>query len=323
MTKSSRAILAIELEPIAGSRFQPTGFPDLGAATFKRGHRDEELLLVESVQSMANHLEAMTWDAARNQPAETVAALPYVRVVDADGHFLSSSRLEAHRLAASYVLDSRLDGTKMRSVLQEKFGLAKGRPLDIRRVIREVAALDPVSLVHGVFFAQSSWPWQPKIARALTAFIEATNVQPAVSGGVKRDSVVNTTKDAADGLTTREGYGMVPHHRIEYTAESINLHVVIDEQQLRSYGLSAQMTELLSALAAWEIATLLDNGLRLRTACDLVPKDASALPNVDDAHERLVTAIAAAKDELAAPTEVVWAPEAARKRGGTTTNEVD
>lgn len=322
-TTTKRTTLTLQLRPIAGSRFQPTGFPDLGAATFERPDTPGEQLLVESVQSMANHLEATTWDTAKNCPADAVAALPYVRVVDSTGEFLTSSRLEAHRLASAYVLDSTLDGAEMRNVLQERLGLVKGKPLDLRQVAAATFALDPVSLVHGVFFAQSSWPWQPKIARAMTVFIEANDVQPAVSGGVKRDSVINTSKDAVEGQTSREGYGMVPHHRVEYTAASITLYAVIDEQQFASYGLSAQATELLSALASWELATLLDGGLRLRTACDLVVSDASSgdVPSLEPAASRLTAAVDAVRSELADPTEIVWAPKPGRGKSGGSSEE--
>lgn len=318
---NTRTTLTLELSPIAGSRFQPTGFPDLGAATFERAGAEGEQLLVESVQSMANHLEAATWDPATDQPVAEVAALPYVRVVGSDGAFLTSSRLEAHRLASAYVLDSKLDGQNVRDVLPDRLGLVKGKPLNARQVASAVFALDPVSLVHGVFFAQKDWPWQPKIARAMTVFIEASDVRPAVSGGVKRDSVINTSKDAVEGQSSKEGYGMVPHHRVEYTAAAIRLYAVIDEQQFASYGLSDEATELLSALAQWELASLLDGGLRLRTACDLVVLGTSVdkLPALDAAGERLATAIVAARDDLTDPTEVVWAPKAGRAKAGAAT----
>lgn len=310
-----RSTFTLELRPIVGSRFQPTGFPDLGAATFERADGHGQQLIVESAQSMANHFEATTWDLAGQQPAAEVAALPYVRVVNDAGEFLTSSRLEAHRLASSYVLDGTLDGTELRGVLPERFGLAKGRPLDMQRVTREIFKLDPVSLVHGVFFAQGSWPWQPKVARAVTAFIEASDVRPAVSGGVKRDSVINTLKDAVEGQTSKEGYGMVPHHRTEYTAASIRLYAVIDQQQFRSYGLSENATELLSALADWELASLLADGLRLRTACDLVlVEQDSDVPKIDVARSRLGDAIAAARGELTDVTEVVWSPKTGKAK---------
>lgn len=303
---NKRTVLTLELRPVVGSRFQPTGFPDLGAATFERVGTEGESLLVESVQSMANHLEATTWDATTNEPADDVAALPHVRVVDATGNFLTSSRLEAHRLAAAYVLEGTIDGQAGGDVLYQRFGIEKNRPLDPRRVATEIFALDPVSLLHGVFFSRMAI-WQPRVARAVTSFIEASNVRAAVSGGVKKDSV-NPASDKSTGQDSGAGYGMVPHHRVEYTAAQIQLLYVIDEQQLRSYGLSEHATELLSALAAYELASLLDGGLRLRTACDLVVSDGSAalVPSLDAARTRLSAAIDAARPELGETTEVVW-----------------
>ena len=62
---TNRTVLEADLAPLAGSLFQPTGFPDLGAAEFEARRRHQSTLLVESAQSMANWLEATTWDAAR------------------------------------------------------------------------------------------------------------------------------------------------------------------------------------------------------------------------------------------------------------------
>ncbi|HLJ98505.1 MAG TPA: type I-U CRISPR-associated RAMP protein Csb1/Cas7u, partial [Streptosporangiaceae bacterium] len=182
---TSRTVIKVSLMPIAGSLIQPTGFPDLGAAEFGNGG-----LLVESAQSMANWLEGTTWDSGLSEQVAELGALPYVRIVSDDGDFLTSSRVEAHRLACAYIMDGTVEGTdgaKGRDWLPGQLGLVKGRPLDYRAVARACFRLDPVSLVHGVFFAQKPWPWQPKIARAVTSFIEATGAQPAVSGGVKRD----------------------------------------------------------------------------------------------------------------------------------------
>lgn len=308
---SKRDIRKYVLEPVAGSRFQPTGFPDLGAATYDAPGGGTRLL-VESVQSLANHLEGTTWDEAAQQPVPTVAEVPYVRVVDADGGFLTSSRLEAHRLASAYVLDASDGGAEFRKVLVERFGMVKNKPLDLRKVYSAIYALDPVSLLHGVFFAQGSWPWQPKVSRAVSAFIEAEGVNSAVSGGVKKDSV-NNNLDKEAGRTSDRGYGMVPHHRTEYTADKITLFVVIDDQQIRSYGLPETATELLLALADWEVATLLDGGLRLRTACDFEVTGVDGtgeLPNVEASEDRLTKAIDAA--ELGPVTELTWAGSKAK-----------
>lgn len=297
-----RTVLEVALEPLIGSRFQPTGFPDLGAAEFggAGGHRR---LLVESAQSMANRLEATTWDDAQADQVPELAGLPYVRIVDGDGEFLSASRLEAHRLASAYIMDGTVDGVRGRDWLLARLGLAAGRPLDHRAVARACFALDPLSLVHGVFFAQKPWPWQPKVARAVTSFIEAERVTPAVSGGVKRDVVINEAKEGA----TAEGYGMVPHHRVEYTAETITGYFSIDRGQLRSYGLPEPATALLEAVIDFEIGTLLDGGLRLRTACDLKVIDVKGeRPDRADAAVRIGKLVGECADVLGPVIDVKW-----------------
>lgn len=293
-----RTMLEADLTPLAGSLFQPTGFPDLGPAEF--GHH---ALLVESAQSMANWLEGTTWDDSRHDQVPELGALPYVRIVNPEGDFLSSSRLEAHRLASAYIMNGTVDGTTGEKWMEERLGLAKGRPLDYRAVARTCLRLDPVSLVHGVFFARKAWPWQPKIARAVTSFIEASGVQPAVSGGVKRDVVINEAKGGA----TAEGYGTVPHHRVEYTAAKITAYFTVDRAQFRSYGLSEPATALLEALADFEIATLLDHGLRLRTRCDLVVREVRGeRPDAREAAQQVAKFAADCAAELGPVTEVVW-----------------
>lgn len=299
---TSRTVIEVALEPLIGSRFQPTGFPDLGAAEFtdaKGGRR----LLVESTQSMANRLEATTWDEASAGQVAELAGLPYVRILDGDGRFLSSSRLEAHRLASAYIMTGTIGGVAGRDWVKDRLGLVAGRPLDYRAIARACFALDPLSLVHGVFFAQKPWPWQPRIARAVTCFIEAGRVTPAVSGGVKRDGIVNEAKDGA----TAEGYGMVPHHRVEYTADDITLYIAVDRAQLSSYGLPEPATALLEAIVDFEISSLLDGGLRLRTACDLqVVGIKGERPDRDEATARISKLAGECADELGTVTDVTW-----------------
>jgi len=301
-----RTVLEADLTPLAGSLFQPTGFPDLGAAEF-----GDACLLVESAQSMANWLEGTTWDVGSNDQVPELVGVPYVRIVSPDKSFLSSSRLEAHRLASAYIMKGNVgtaSGPTGEKWLEEQLGLVKGRPLDYRAVARACFRLDPVSLVHGVFFARKEWPWQPKVSRAVTSFIEASGVKPAVSGGVKRDGVINEAKGGA----TAEGYGTVPHHRVEYTADKITAYFTVDHAQFRSYGLSEPATALLEALADFEVATLLDHGMRLRTRCDLV---VSAItrgerPDAAEATSRVAKFAADCAAELGPVTEVVWSESA-------------
>jgi CRISPR-associated protein Csb1 len=298
---TSRSVLEVDLTPLAGSRFQPTGFPDLGAAEFQAPD-GTKALLVESAQSVANWLESTTWDsAAQEQPAE-LSALPYVKIIDTSGELLSSSRLEAHRLASAYIMGGKINDEDGGPWMQKRLGLAPGRPLDNRAVARACFALDPVSLIHGVFFAQGKWPWQPKIARAVTGFVEAYDVRPAISGGVKRDHIINEAKEGA----TTEGYGMVPYSRTEYTAGRITAYFTVDHAQFRSYGLSGPATALLGALAEYEIGALLDRGLRLRTACDLkVTEVRGERPDTSDAAVRIGKLAGECAGELGPVTTVI------------------
>ncbi len=66
-----------------------------------------------------------------------------------------------------------------------------------------------------------------------------------------------------------KGFGNVPFHREEFTAEQINAFFSVDLQQIRAYGLGKEPTHLLIVLALYKIRKLLDGSLRLRTACDL------------------------------------------------------
>jgi CRISPR-associated protein Csb1 len=320
---TSRLGYDAQLIPVLGSTFQPTGFPDIGAATFTRFEDSEPIdaLLVESVQSMANRLEATAWDAAADASVAEVAGLPYVRVVRAGtGEFLTSSRLEAHRLASPFVHTATLDGRPMFGVIRDRLGLAKDTPLRRAAMARAVAALDPFCLLHGVFFAQKEWYGQPKFERAISAVIEAHGVRRAVSGGRKSDRVRHQLEESTGG--TAEGYGSVPFHRTEWTAQTIVASFVVDVELLRSYGLPAPATELLETLALWEIRCLLDGALRLRTACDLELAgpirsrwDGPELPKRDVLTARLGELLPQCRDVFGAggPLTVEWSGKPAKK----------
>ncbi|WP_208027235.1 type I-G CRISPR-associated RAMP protein Csb1/Cas7g [Rhabdothermincola sediminis] len=320
-----RRSFTIDLEPRPSPRFQPTGFPDLGAARFEAWDPETgtwvDCVLVESPQSMANRLEAVGWIVAGDQsrPEPALEALPYVRVEAEDGSFLASSRTEAHRLASAYILDATANGSTMRDELPDRLGLREDRPLDHADFAQRLFKIDPLCLLHGVFFAQQQWTAQPKMARAVTSVIDAVDVREAHSGGVKFDQVSNKLREPGK---TAEGYGTVPHHRVEYTARSILLRWSLDLGQLRSYRLSDAATELLKMVAYWELASLLERGLRLRTFCDF---DVSTDPVVDEAGEPLgepgqyaeqISQLVAGTPELDGVDPVwtvVWASKAKKK----------
>ena len=73
-------LIEARLKPVAGTRIQPTGFPDLGPATFDAptgdGTATVPTLLVESAQSMANRLEAVCWDDGNDTIAPNSTGCP-------------------------------------------------------------------------------------------------------------------------------------------------------------------------------------------------------------------------------------------------------
>lgn len=253
-----RLLFEVPLQPVQGKRFQPTGFPDLGAATFQAG--GTACLLVESAQSMANRLEETIWDAGNNSPVGDAVGISHVVVQEGSGNYLTSSITESHRLNSPYILESKDDS--FLKVLTKELEVSDSGPIDRSAFCRTLMKYDVNSLLHGVFLAKSSLAGgRFKLARAISSFIEAENVVTAASGGVKNDHV-NPKGEAA------KGFGNVPFHREEYTAERITAYFSVDLQQIRSYGLSDDAVELLTVLSLYKIRSLLDGDMRLRTACD-------------------------------------------------------
>jgi len=276
LSNETRLLLTVPLEPLQGTRFQPTGFPSLGAATFQAP--DGQRLLVESAQSMANRLETTCWDSATNKPVEALSGISHV-VVERKGKLLTDSMLEAHRLNSPYLLLS--DDRSLLDPLLESLRSELGKPtvdadegyIDRTGLARVLLKFDVGSLIHGCFLsnkvrlsaadskAKSMAGGRLRVARALSAFIQASGVQVAASGGVKNDRV-HPSGEASDG------FGNVPFARDEYTAKSINLFVNLDLAQIRGFGLGADVERMLILLALYRVRKLLDGDLRLRTACD-------------------------------------------------------
>src|SRR5262249_9261408 len=106
LQQETRILIEARLRPIAGSRFQPTGFPDLGPAVYDTPD-DKTTVLVESAQSMANRLEAVCWDDVADAVAPELNGLPYIKVrlagLPGEGN-TTSSLLEFHRLNSPYIM---------------------------------------------------------------------------------------------------------------------------------------------------------------------------------------------------------------------------
>jgi CRISPR-associated protein Csb1 len=297
LNSSPRVLIEAHLKPVAGTRIQPTGFPDLGPAVYDAAD-GTPTLLVESAQSMANRLEAVCWDDAADDLAADLQGLPFVKVKLAGlgaGTDTTCSLLEFHRLNSPYIMSGLTTNAQtVCGTLKPELGMVavaaagkKGKkkeaegdagdagsekePDDVAGVVnlRKLAAVcfkyDPNSLIHGVFLEKIAG--RLRHPRALSAFIEASGVGRADSGGVKFDRVLPKPKVA--GVDAKGGYGNVPFHRTEFTAKTITAFFSLDLAQIRGYGLGDNATQLLVALALWKVRAFLDSTMRLRSACEL------------------------------------------------------
>ena len=261
LDKTTRLLFTIELKPLQGDRFQPTGFPSLGAATYQT--KEGTKLLVESAQSMANRMETTCWDPVMNEPIEALKGVSHVRVTRKGG-FLTDSILEAHRLNSPYLLENKKDTSFIEALKKDLGGLESG-PINRKLLAQTLLKYDIGSLLHGVFLAKKELAGgRLRVARALSSFIEASGARVAASGGVKNDHV-NPSGE------TKEGFGNVPFARDEFTADRIDLHVNFDLAQVRGYGLGKDAERLIMLLGMHRTRKLLDGDLRMRTACDLEP----------------------------------------------------
>ncbi|HON91160.1 MAG TPA: type I-U CRISPR-associated RAMP protein Csb1/Cas7u [Sedimentisphaerales bacterium] len=323
LKNAPRLLIEAKLKPLQGHRFQPTGFADLGPARYTLPD-GTEMLLVESVQSVANRMELACWDTGKDDLINDLKGLPYIRVKKSGNNgAVTNSVLEAHRINSPYILEGP-DKAIFDKLKQEAAGMEIG-PVDIQALAKLVFKYDPNAVIHGVFLAKSDLAGgRLRLARLLSGFIEASDVRVAESGGVKNDRV-NPSGD------TKQGFGNVPFHRTEFVAREIKAYFNLDLALLRGYGLGHKDKEnhdgdfkwpdpekLLIALSLFKIRRFLSTGLRLRTACDLeldgeltvTRPDGFGVPAEKDLLAECTALIAACKQHFAAPaiTEVEWKP---------------
>ena len=270
--KENKLLMEIELKPVQGDRFQPTGFPNLGAAIYETPEGKRNILL-ESPQSMANRFEKVCLKEEGPYINDELKGLSYIlahlnvnlkdkKIFDAE----TSSLVEAHRLNSPFIMKN--EGFKKE--FADRTGYKKGKIVDWHKSAEAVFYYDVNSLIHGVFFSNFE-DGRIKFPRILSSFIEAKNVNEAESGGVKFNSfdpkgeIVVPVKDEKE----KNVYSNVPYQRTEYSADQIKAYFNIDIELIKSYRLNEDATDLLLYLSLYKITKFLETGLRLRTACDL------------------------------------------------------
>jgi len=300
LKKEPRLLIEADLEPLQGTRFQATGFPDLGAATYQLPGDKTPMLLLESTQSLANRLESTIWDEVTQDVVQPLKGIPYI-VVKQGEKVLTNSLLEAHRLNSFYILEGK--DRSFFEKLSKELDAPKESPVDFQKLAQVVAKYDINSLLHGIFIAKKEIAGgRFKLSRALGGFIEARNAVIVSSGGVKNDRV-NPSADA------KKGGGNIPYYREEYTAESIKAYFSLDLTQINGYRLNSEVEDLLIAISLYKILKFLEQGLRLRTACDLdyqriIIKRPTTfeLPKIEDITKALPDFVIKAKSAFANPS---------------------
>lgn len=306
LKEEPRLLVEVPLKPIQGTRFQPTGFPDLGAATYNMAD-GKEMLLLESAQSMANRMENVCWNESLNDLVDPLKGIPYVKSTLPDGT-VTNTILEAHRLNSPYIVKS----AEFENI-KDEIGFEKNKPFDRRKLANALMKYDLNSLIHGIFLEKVGGT--VRIPRSLSGFVEAEKVTVAPSGGAKFDRVQPGTGENTPYGKANEGYGNVPFHRDEYTGK-ITAYFNLDISQIKGYGLGEDAENLLVAIALYKIRKVLDEGLRFRTACDLEVADdiivkrpdGFKLPDTSEIESELPGLIEKAKDSFADPavTEVTY-----------------
>jgi len=214
LKEEKRLLMEVDFVPVQGNRFQPTGFPDIGGATYQLPD-GTRMLLVESAQSMANRLESAIL-GPDNEIKKELEGLPYIRVrLVGKTQTTTNSLIEAHRINSPFIIS---DG-KFQGIFKREARYDSNLPLDWQKIAKALFKYDVNSLLHGVFLANLG-DGRIKAPRALSAFIEARNVQEAVSGGVKNNPIDPTGKLRAKAHD-KDVYGNVPYQRVEYTRNQL------------------------------------------------------------------------------------------------------
>ena len=275
-----RLLLNAELQALPAGLFQPTGFPDLGHATYIRPDKNGaiKMLLIESPQSVANRLEMACWDYEEENLVKPLDGLPYVDV-DLGNDMKTNSIIESHRLNSIYITGD----SNFRNELKSKVKLHTRAKPDISSFAKAVFECDPNSIIHGLFIARSDFfGGQARLQRLLSGSIEAMEYNRVDYGGVNNAFVDPTGVDAYARYSDLSGTDEekksnkkaletaknIPYAKTEYVAQAINAYFNLDLVSMRGYRLGESANKLLIALSLYKILRFLKFGMKLRTRCD-------------------------------------------------------
>jgi CRISPR-associated protein Csb1 len=281
MFEKDRVIITAQLNLANGSFLQPTGFPDIGSCIYTDAD-GKRRCLIESEQSMANRLEAVCMQAP-GYWVDELSHFPVIKVQDANRALLTTNLTDSHRIASSYVLESEMNGSDVKTKFTEKLGLTDGGsswPLDKRDALDKlVFALDPAAMLHGFQFVQ--WTFVGlRQTRLLSSRLECVLAEePEVHYAmVKFDPI----EPNAHPRNTNKGQSIAAKSRVVPAKDGIKATFDIDVLSLKSLALDDNQKKFLLALALWKVGAFLSNkrafdarsrqttpSLRLRADCYL------------------------------------------------------
>lgn len=278
LKKENRLLLEIPLEPLQGNIFQPTGFPEIGAATYERPD-GTRMLVVESAQSMANHFEKTIIKENTPDLIDEFTGLSYIKIDLQDKnktHMAAISSLtEAHRINSPYIISDKSFVEKLR----KEAGYANLAYPDYKKIGYAFYHFDINSLIHGAFMSNVGGTF--RVPRALSSYIVGEDIKEVTYGGVKFSTVDAGGKYMVDkGISDKSAYSNIPYPKTDYTAKHIIAYINLDISLIKSYELGDDPTNLLIALSLYKIRALFAGELKLRTACDLKVTDPSSLDNI-------------------------------------------
>jgi CRISPR-associated protein Csb1 len=310
LDKREPLVLFAFFEPVAGlDRFQPAGFPEVGHVIYKAPRSNgapENVCIVDSAASMANHLEALCMRGAHDfDLVDELQGMPYLRCVTGDleegklpagkREVVVTSLTEGHRIASTYFLAGRtLDGDGKPAGVSDSAKAKKGRSKADSSASGKFE--DKLVEEFGIVLAGSSrahppadkwWnvfktifrydpnallhgvlfpQWQIKIPRVLTAHLEAFGASRVDRSGIKFDRLGETTS------------GQPIFAVDDATAREIRATFILDTALVRSFGrkngdntlgLGDEQKKFLVALALWKIQQLCKTPYRFRSGCHL------------------------------------------------------
>jgi CRISPR-associated protein Csb1 len=258
--------------------FVPAGFVDVGHSVVRDASSGKNLVIVDSVQSLANHIEA----TLLSQPGQVIGgleAMPYVRltITDPAGRTRTTSSLELpHRLASGWFCKA-----KELKAFQE----ALATDILDNGIAAATFRRCPNSLLHGVFYSQLAGldPNVAKTPRLLSAEVVAHGAQSVSDGGVAKDPLFPSGEGfdveglvGAKATAAEVGAGYIPYRHQAFIAESIELAIYLAEGRIARLPLPDCTKEVLRLLARFKLARLLAEPLDLRAHCIF---EAKAIPD--------------------------------------------